>query len=181
MIPLLPVEEALKRGKEAGLDERFAGLNAFRVMLHSPAAATAAATLLRTLMYKNTLDARARELIILRNGWRTRSEYEFCQHVRVARELKISEEEILGVRDPDNCRAYSETDRAVIRAADELLDESEVSPATWAVLEKAYGPGELVELLLVAGFWRMIAGYLKSAKVPLDADVPSWPEGKAPA
>jgi hypothetical protein len=33
----------------------------------------------------------------------------------------MSEEEILGVRDPDSCRAYSETDRAVIRMVDELL------------------------------------------------------------
>ena len=181
MIPLLPVEEAIKRGKEAGLDERFASLNAFRAMLNSPHAATAAAGLLRALMFQNTLNPRSRELVILRTGWRTRSEYEFCQHVRVARDLKMSEEEILGVRDPDSCHAYSETDRAVIRMVDELLEKSEVSAATWSTLEKSFSHGELVELLLVAGFWRMIAGYLKTAKVPLDTGVPSWPEGKAPA
>ena len=181
MIPLLPVEEAIKRGKEAGLDERFASLNAFRAILNSPRAAAAAAGLLRALMFQNTLNPRSRELVILRTGWRTRSEYEFCQHVRVARDLKMSEEEILGVRDPDSCHAYSETDRAVIRMVDELLEKSEVSPATWSTLAKSFSHGELVELLLVAGFWRMIAGYLKTAKVPLDAGVPSWPEGKAPA
>jgi alkylhydroperoxidase family enzyme len=181
MIPLLPVDEAIRRGKEVGLDERFSSLNAFRVMLHNSRAAGAVAGLLHTLMFQNTLNARTRELVILRNGWRTRSEYEFCQHVRVARDLKMSEEEILGVRDPGNCRAYSETDRAVIRMADELLDNSEVSLAAWTTLQKAFSNEELVELLLVAGFWRMIAGYLKSAKVALDAGVPSWPEGKAPA
>jgi alkylhydroperoxidase family enzyme len=181
MIPLLPVEEAVRRGKEVGLDDRFSSLNAFRAMLHSNRAAGAVAELLRTLMFHNTLNARTRELVILRNGWRTRSEYEFCQHVRVARDLKMSDEEILGVRDPANCRAYSETDRAVIRMADELLDNSEASAGTWSTLQKAFSNEELVELLLVAGFWRMIAGYLKTAKVPLDAGVPSWPEGKAPA
>jgi len=93
----------------------------------------------------------------------------------------MSDEEILGVRNPVNCRAYSETDRAVIKMADELLDNSEVSAETWSILRKAFSNEELVELLLVAGFWRMIAGYLKTAKVPLDAGVPSWPEGKAPA
>jgi len=181
MIPLLPVDEAIRRGKEVGLDERFASLNAFRVMLHNSRAAGAVAELLRTLMFHNTVNARARELVILRNGWRTRSDYEFCQHVRVSHDLKMSNEEILGVREPGNCRAYSETDRAVIRMADELLDNSEVSAETWTTLQKAFSNEELVELLLVAGFWRMIAGYLKTAKVPLDADVPSWPEGKAPA
>jgi alkylhydroperoxidase family enzyme len=180
MIPLLTVDEAIRRGKEVGLDERFSSLNAFRVMLHNPQAAGAVAELLRTLMFRNKLNSRTRELVILRNGWRTGSEYEFCQHVRVSRDLKMSEEEILGVRDPDNCRAYSETDRAVIRMADELLDRSEASPEAWSVLTKAFSQEELVELLMVAGFWRMIAGYLKTAKVPLDSDVPSWPEGRAP-
>ena len=132
-------------------------------------------------MMQNTLNSRTRELVILRTGWCTKSEYEFCQHVRVARELKISEEEILGVRDPDKCRAYSEVDRAVIRMADELLDNSEVFPQTWAVLEKAFSSAEQVELLLAAGFWRMMAGYLKTAKMPLDENVPGWPEGRAPA
>jgi hypothetical protein len=32
---------------------------------------------------------------------------------------------------------------------------------------------ELVELLLIAGFWRMAAGFVKSAKIPLDTGVPS--------
>jgi alkylhydroperoxidase family enzyme len=132
-------------------------------------------------MFHNTLNARTRELVILRNGWRTKSEYEFCQHVRVSRDLKMSDEEILGVRDPANCRTYSETDRAVIRMADELLDDSEVSAETWNILRQAFSNEELVELLLIAGFWRMIAGYLKTARVPLDPGVPSWPEGKAPA
>jgi len=181
MIPLLPTDEAIRRGKEVGLDDRFSSLNAFRVMLHNSRAAGAVADLLRTLMFHNKLSARVRELVILRNGWRTRSEYEFCQHVRVSRDLKMSDEEILGVRNPVNCRAYSETDRAVIKMADELLDNSEVSAETWSILRKAFSNEELVELLLVAGFWRMIAGYLKTAKVPLDAGVPSWPEGKAPA
>ncbi len=180
MIPLLPVEEAIRRGKEVGLDDRFATLNAFRAMLHSSRAAGAVAELLQTLMFHNTLNARARELVILRNGWRTGSEYEFCQHVRVAHDLKMTDEEILGIRDPNNCRAYNEVDRAVIRMADELLDDSQVSADTWGLLQQAFPDGELVELLLVAGFWRMIAGYLKTAKVPLDAGVPSWPEGKAP-
>jgi alkylhydroperoxidase family enzyme len=181
MIPLLTLDQAVQRGKTVGLDDRFSSLNAFRVMLHNSRAAGAVAELLRTLMFHNTLNPRVRELVILRNGWRTGSEYEFCQHVRVSRDLKMSEEEILGVRDPENCRAYSDTDRAVIRMADELMDNSEVSPKTWGTLQNTFSNEELVELLLVAGFWRMIAGYLKTAKVPLDAGVPSWPEGRAPA
>lgn len=180
MIPLLPVEEAKKRGREAGLPEDLAAVNAFRAMLQDPGAAGAAGKLLVALLFEGKLDKRARELVILRTGWRTGSEYEFCQHVAVSRRQKISDEDILGVRDPAACKSYNEVDRAVIAMTDELLDHSEVSPKTWAVLERAFSTAELVELLLVAGNWRMVAGFLKGAKVPLDPGVPSWPEGRAP-
>ncbi|MGH7932766.1 MAG: carboxymuconolactone decarboxylase family protein [Candidatus Binataceae bacterium] len=165
------------------VQDQTAQLNAFRTLLQSPKAASAVANLLITLMYRNTLNPRLRELVILRTGWRTASEYEFCQHVGVARQLKLTDEEILGVREPDQCGVYSELDRAVIRATDELLDHAEVSAPTWAILERSLGHGELVELLLVAGFWRAIAGFLKTAKVPLDPIDPTvtgWPEGRAP-
>jgi alkylhydroperoxidase family enzyme len=181
VIPVLPADEALERAKAVKIDESWAKLNAFRTMLNSPRVAGGFAELLRTLMFHNVVNSRARELVILRIGWRTKSEYEFCQHVRVSRELKISEAEILGVRDPDACQAYSAVDRAVIKMADELHETATVSPSTWGTLAQAFSNEELIELVLAAGLWRMVAGFFNAAKVPLDEWVPSWPEGKAPA
>ncbi len=180
MIPMLSVEEAKKRGKEVGLPEQLAGLNVFRVLLHNPVAAGAAGNLLTTLLFRGKLNVRIRELVILRTGWRTASEYEFCQHVGVARRADMTDEEILGVRDPGRCAAYSELDRTVIRMTDELHDRSRIAPATWLMLEKNLTPEELVELLLAAGNWRMIANFLNGAEVKLDEGVASWPEGRAP-
>jgi alkylhydroperoxidase family enzyme len=181
MIPVLPADEALKRAKEVNIDESWASLNAFRTMLNSPRVAGGFAELLRTLMFRNVVSSRARELVILRIGWRTKSEYEFCQHVRVSRDLKISEAEILGLRDPDGCAAYRAIDRAVIKLADELHEAATVSAPTWATLAQAFSNEELIELVLAAGMWRMAAGFFNAAKVPLDSWVPGWPEGKAPA
>jgi alkylhydroperoxidase family enzyme len=180
MIPLLSIEEASKRAAEAGINEQFGRLNVFRAMLHNPKAAGAVANLLTTLLFRNTVDARLRELVILRTGWRCASEYEFCQHVQVAKRLKMTDEEILGVREPDSCRAYSKLDRAVIAMTDELLDGAQVSPATWAILENALSPADLVELLLAAGNWRMFAVFLNTAGISLEEGVPSWPEGRKP-
>ncbi len=180
MIPLLPVEEAKKRAAEAGINEQLGVLNVFRAMLQNPGAAGAVSNLLTRLLFQNTLDARLRELVILRTGWRCACEYEFCQHVQVAKRLKMPEEEILGVRDPAACAAYSELDRAVIKMTDELIDDSRVSPSTWAILARSLSPAELVELLLAAGNWRMLAIFLNSAGIPLDSGVPSWPQGRKP-
>jgi 4-carboxymuconolactone decarboxylase len=131
-------------------------------------------------MFRNQVAARTRELVTLRVAWRTGAEYVFCHHVRISRDLGIPDEEILGVRDPRRCRGYSKMDRAVLRLADELHEDAAVRPSTWAALERAFAPGELVELLLIGGFWRMVAGFVKSARLPLDAGVPGWPEGREP-
>jgi 4-carboxymuconolactone decarboxylase len=193
MIPLLPADEALKRFtesriadavKDPALAKSMSQLNVFRALLNNPAITLAQSGLAGALMGSKTLDHRIRELVILRTGWRTKSEYEFVQHVAVARGLKMTDEEILGVRDPAACKVYNDTDRAVIAMADDLHDNSVVSPATWAALEKSFSSAELVELILVAGFWHMMAGFLKTAEIPLDPidkSLTGWPEGRAPA
>jgi len=122
MISLVPNDEAAARGKANGIDDFFSRVNAFRAMLHNPHAAGAAYRMLDALLIHGTLSPIVRELVILRTGWRTRSEYEFCQHVRVASQAGLSEEKILGVRDPDSCAAFSESERAVMRMVDELLE-----------------------------------------------------------
>lgn len=193
MIPLLPKEEALKRFnetriadavKDPALAKSMSQLNVFRALLNNPAITLAQSGLAGALMGSKVLDHRIRELVILRTGWRTKSEYEFVQHVAVSRRLGMSDEEILGVRNPAECKTYSEVDRAVIALADELHDHSQVSSKTWAALEKSFSAAELVEIILVAGFWHMMAGFLKTAEIPLDPIDPTltgWPEGKAPA
>jgi alkylhydroperoxidase family enzyme len=192
MIPLLSQDEAQRRFAELRIGESInnpnlasamSKLNVVRALLQNPAVTAAQSHLGGVLMSSKTLNPRLRELVILRTGWRTRSEYEFCQHVGIARQLNMSDEEILGVRDPANCKAFSEVDRTVIAMADELHDNAEVLPKTWSMLERFFSTAELVELVLVSGFWRMMAGFLKTAQIPLDPIDPTvrgWPEGKAP-
>jgi alkylhydroperoxidase family enzyme len=180
-LPLRAMEEAARLGEQLGIERPLAMANVFRALLQSPSATAGFYGVIEALMYRNRVAARTRELVILRVAWRTGAEYVFCHHVRIARDLGIAEEEILGVRDPRRCRAYGKTDRAVLRLADELHEGAEVRPSTWAALARAFAPDELVELLLIGGFWRMVAGFVKSARLPLDAGVPGWPEGREPA
>jgi alkylhydroperoxidase family enzyme len=179
-LPLVSIDEAARLGEKLGIDRTYATSNVFRGLLNSPSATAGFYGLVNALLFHNKVAARTRELVILRIGWRTGSEYVFCNHVPFCRELGMSDAEILGVRNPQRCHAYSKTDLAVLKLADELHEHAEVTRSTWAVLEKAFARDELVEILLIAGFWRMAASFVKSAKTSLDAGVPSWPEGRKP-
>ncbi len=176
MLPLISVDDAVRLGEELGLRPGFATSNIYRALLNSPTATRAVYGVVDALIYRNMVASRARELVILRTGWRTRSEYVFCQHVRISRELEIPDAVILGVREPKSCRDYDATDRALIDLADEIHENAEASDSTMAVLEKSFASEELVELIVAAGFWRMVAGFAKTSKISLEESVLGWPD-----
>ncbi len=181
-IPLLSAEEAGKRAAEVEILPAFAELNIFRALLSRPLAAKAVQDLLVALLFKGKLDARLRELVIMRLGWATGADYEWTQHWRVATGLGIPAEDLLAVRDWRASDRLSEADRAVLAATDETLEAGAISPQTWAACERHVGGAEvLTELVCAIGFWRMVSSVLRSLEVPLEAGVASWPpDGRAP-
>ncbi|HJO23912.1 MAG: carboxymuconolactone decarboxylase family protein [Myxococcota bacterium] len=181
-IPLLSKEDAKQAAKQAGVVEAIASLNIFRILLRHPKLAKQVNDLLMTLLFKGRLDARLRELVIMRIGWSTGSVYEWTQHWRIALGLGVTEAELLAVRDWRTHADWSPADRAVLAATDDTLAHGAVSPATWAECQAALpDAGEQLELLAAIGAWHMISQILRSLEVPLEEGVAPWPpDGAAP-
>jgi alkylhydroperoxidase family enzyme len=76
---------------------------------------------------------------------------------------------------PLDDHAWSDDDRALLALADDLADDDCVSDRTWGALTGRWSDAELVELLIVAGFYRLVSGFLNSAGVQLDDGVPGFP------
>jgi alkylhydroperoxidase family enzyme len=181
-IELIPAGEAKALAESAGVLPRMAELSVFRVLLHQPGAAKAVQDLLVALLFRGKLDARLRELLIMRLGWATGSVYEWTQHWRVARELQIPAEDLLGVRDWRRCDRFDARDRAVLAATDETLAGGRISDATWhEICRHLATDAERIELVAAIGCWRMISSVLQSLEVPLEDGVAAWPpDGVAP-
>jgi alkylhydroperoxidase family enzyme len=182
-VPRLPVDEAKAAADEAGVPDYMAELAIFQVLLNHPRLACALNDLLATMLWRGSLDARLRELLIMRIGWLTGSEYEWTQHWRVAQGLGVSANDLLGVRDWQTCQAFGPAERAVLAATDDVVREGAVSAESWAACERELGADHavLVELVTAIGAWRMVASILSSLQVPLEDDLASWPpDGKAP-
>jgi len=182
-IEMLSLEDARKAAALAGLPPRMAELSVFRMLLRHPKLAQALNGTLGTLLAGEHLDARLRELVIMRIGWRTASVYEWTQHWGVARVIGMSEQEILGVRDWRRCKDYGLAERAVLTATDETIDMGTISRETWADCEKQLrSPEALLELVAAIGNWRLFSSLLRSLEVPLEEGKAPWPpDGAAPA
>lgn len=180
-IPLISIDAARKAAQEAGIPEAFAELNIFRALLHHPKLAGQIGGMLMTLLFGGKLDARLRELVIMRIGWATGSVYEWTQHWRIAKELGVEEAELLALRDWRAQPDWSELDRAVLSATDETLEAGAVSAETWAQCSRLLpGVEEQLELVAAIGTWRLISQLLRSLEVPLEEGVAAWPPDGLP-
>ena len=113
------------------------------------------------------LPARDRELLILRTAWNCQAEYEWAQHVLLARAAGLSDAEIERV--PSGPEAsWEDRDRLLLVAADELHDDWCVSDGTWQSLAAAYDEEQLIELPMLVGHYHMVAMTLNTLGVALD-------------
>jgi alkylhydroperoxidase family enzyme len=182
-IDLLSLEEAATAAGSAGISEQMVPLSVFRVLLRHPEVAGELASTLSTLLFRGSkLDARLRELIIMRIGWRTGSVYEWTQHWRVARGLNIPEADLAATRNWRPAANLSDADRAVLQATDETLDNGMISDASWeACCRHLATEAERIEMVIAIGNWTMFSQLLKSLRIPLEDGVEAWPpDGHSP-
>jgi 4-carboxymuconolactone decarboxylase len=166
----------------APLTDEVAGLpplNIFRTLARNAPLSKGFLALGGHLLRGEGLPAREREIVILRTGWRAQSEYEFGQHTVIGQGCGLTDDEVAWLADVGTS-AWSEADAALVALVDELCDDDVVSDRTWSDLAQRWSPEQLLELLVLAGYYRLVSGLLNSAGVALEAGTPGWPEGASP-
>jgi alkylhydroperoxidase family enzyme len=181
-IELLSLEDSRKAAEQAGIPLGFADLNVFRTLLRRPAVAKAVSDLLMA-NFGSELDHRLRELVIMRLGWATGSDYEWTQHWSIALErFGCSEQDLLDVRDWRASSHFGPAERAVLAATDEAVEGGNLSADTFAACARELGgPEACLDLVSAIATWRLISQVLRSLEIPLEDGIASWPpDGKVP-
>jgi alkylhydroperoxidase family enzyme len=175
-VPMVSLERARDLGEAWGTPGPRTTRSAFRVLANNPDLAKHVFALLSQLLERNTFDPRLRELMIMRIGWVTGSEYEWTQHWRVATSAGIPPEDILAVRDWDASDRLTAADKAVLAATDESLAGKAISDTTWAAVTKHITePGQQAEFIVAMGTWTMFSMLLRNLKIPVENGVAVWP------
>jgi alkylhydroperoxidase family enzyme len=147
-------------------DNKNKDMSGLALWLNHPALAKAIFTLTRHLLHDNVLPARDRELLVLRVAWQRKSEYEWAQHIIIAQILGMAVAEIERVSQAADCPEWSDKDKLLMAAVDELLASAVVSDATWAGLEKYYDKQQLMEVVVTVGSYDLMAMAFKSFGLP---------------
>jgi alkylhydroperoxidase family enzyme len=123
--------------------------------------------LAKVLLSRGALPARARELAILRVGWLLQAPYEWGEHVTIAKRVGLGAEEIERVIRGSGAAGWSERDRAILRAVEELLGDAMISDETWTVLAREFDDKQLIELVILVGQYQTVAYYQNALRLRL--------------
>ncbi len=129
------------------------------------------------LLDRGSLERRHREIVILRATARCGAEYEWGIHVSVfARRFGLTGEQIAasvhgGPDDP----AWEPRDRLLVRLVDELHDGAGVSDALWKQLAACFAEEQILELLVLAGFYHTISFVVNALHVEPEAAAERFP------
>jgi len=151
-------------------------LNIFATLARNPPLLDHFGRFFTYVLKEGSLPGRERELVILRVGWRAGSEYEFGQHTIEGLREGLTPDEVEAVTgeavSPDR---WSDDDRALLSMADELCRHDEVSEATWDALTRRWDEAQLLELIVLAGGYRMVCGLLNTVGIQREPGIPGWP------
>jgi alkylhydroperoxidase family enzyme len=123
------------------------------------------------LLRSPTLEPRHRELMILRVAWRTRSSYEWLQHVRLAHQLGITTDEVAAIAGLAEREPWTPLEADLLAATDQLLAQHRIDAATWARLAEHLDERQLVEVVFVVGAYSCLAMAFNSFGLELDEDL----------
>jgi 4-carboxymuconolactone decarboxylase len=124
---------------------------------------------------RGELPRRESELLALRAAWNCRSGFEWGHHVLYARAAGLSEDEIAAIAAGPDAAQWSDADRALLRAADELHEHHALGDATWAALAAHWNAAQLVEIAFVVGQYTMLSMVAGALAVPLEDGLPRMP------
>jgi alkylhydroperoxidase family enzyme len=127
------------------------------------------------ILFKSTLSAREREILILRIGWLCRSEYEWGQHAIIGRDAGLSDEEIRRITEGPAAPGWDPFEANLLTAVDELHRDSMIGDKTWAALSARYDTQQLMDVVFTVGQYTLVCMALKTLGVQLDDGIAGFP------
>lgn len=141
----------------------------FNAMLVSPGVGLALQDLGAAVRYRTRLTDRTREIAILALAALRRSDFEWYAHERVGRRAGLTDEELSALRAGEETSTLSEAEAAVLRVTTALATAGDLDDDLFAQAESTLGREKLAELVVLVGYYDLLALSLRVWRTPLPA------------
>jgi alkylhydroperoxidase family enzyme len=124
------------------------------------------------LLDRGHLTMRQREIVINRTTALCGSEYEWGVHIAAfAAHVKLTPDQIQSfVKGGPQDACWSDEERLLLRFCDALHAGCSVDDVLWSSLKALFSDEAMMELLMLAGFYRTVSYLTNALKLPLEVD-----------
>ena len=143
-------------------------LNVFKVAAHSPELMQSWWAMMALLFTRLELEPRLRELAILRLFQLTRCPYGFAHHVRIGRDVGITDKEVAALASYAESDGFSPLDKLVLQYTDAVTQLRDDAPSLAGALRAHLSEREVVELTFCIANWNLMAHLLLPLEVELE-------------
>ncbi len=120
-----------------------------------------------------SLDARRREIVVLRVAHTTGAGYEWAQHERLARNAGVTDQEISAIATEEPVSSLGEEGNLLCRVADEVSRDVRLSDGALEQIIDRYGPREATDVIMLVSYYNLVSRFLESTRVELEAQPPT--------
>jgi alkylhydroperoxidase family enzyme len=142
-------------------------LNIFRTIAHAPTNIAAVLQLASAILFRQELGDRERELITLLVSKLAGGEYEWKLHLGIAKDVGVTDAEIAAIESGDHERFPQEL-RALLAFSAQVSQVIRVPSAVFDAVRQYYSDREIVEAIIVVGFYQMMARITETLEVEVD-------------
>jgi alkylhydroperoxidase family enzyme len=125
----------------------------------------------RHLLDTSTVPVRRRQLAILRIAWTRRAEYMWASHMRLSLQLGLSPEDFEAVKAGPEASRWSEAERAVLRAVEQLRDHSDLDDEGWNALARHFDRHQMMDFLFTVGTYVLLALAFNAMRIELEPEL----------
>ena len=144
--------------------------NLYKALGNHPQLVAAWTEFSKTLRHDTRTPRALRELVILRGAQLMRSEYEWAQHLAMARKAGVSETQIAALASWRDSAEFNAKEKAAL-ALGEAVTQGHVSDEVYRLASREFDHHDYVELALVAAFYAMVGRMLDAMGVELEPEM----------
>jgi 4-carboxymuconolactone decarboxylase len=147
-------------------------LNLFRMLAHAGTTGKRVLSLGAALLSQLDLPPHVRELAILQVAHESGTDYEWVQHVPLARLAGVTQAQIEAIEQgalPNGL--FTDREEHVLLFTKEVCAGRTISDADFAGMTQGFTSREIVELLLTIGYYTLLASFMKV--LAIDSDDPA--------